>query len=240
VSFHVIPSVEDYAEAFEAERQRQYLAVDAVVARHNYALDRLKLETAARILACPIKAHAPNWQHGRVLYAVARAYLATRPGPVTALDVGTAKGFSALCLQWALDDAGNRGDVFSVDVIDPQARVRRNTVAEVDGFKTLREILSFWPESTRIAFQRMAGADWLKQFDQRVHLAFLDGKHTEEAVATEGILLAKHQEPGDVVVFDDVQIDGVARALKALRSYYDLETVRVNAERQHAIGVRRG
>lgn len=234
------PTAEDYARIFEQERAVQYLAVDDFERRMGYACDHLMLEEAARVLACPMKVNRPNWQHGRVLYALASRYALSQPEPcphLRFLDIGTAKGFSALCLQWALAECN--GEVFSIDVIDPYARVRRNTVAEVDGWKTLSEILAPWPESMAILFEQATGVDWLRKHHERVHVAFVDGKHDYNVVLTEGKLLADRQESGDIVMFDDVQIPAVAKAVKQLDpyecEYLDLGVV----NRQYAIGTRR-
>jgi len=232
-------TVADYDRIFETERAVAYPMVDALEQRMGHALDRSRLEGAARVLACPLKANAPNWQHGRVLYALARHYVETvQPSaPVTLLDVGTAKGFSALCLEWSLED--REGDIYSVDVLDPSERVRRNTVAEVDGYKTLSETLAQWPEASAIHFEQSTGIDWLKRHPERIHVAFVDGKHSGDVVVKEGKLLADRQQSGDVTMFDDVQIHGVAQALKSLDcyafEYLDLAPV----DRKYAIGVRR-
>lgn len=233
-------STQDYERAFETERARSYPMVDALEARLGYALDRERLETAARVLACPVKAHAPNWQHGRVLYAHVRAYLAAHPTPsVNALDIGTAKGFSALCLLWALQDAPECHEwvVTSLDVRDPNERLRRNTIAEVDGYKTLREILAPWPEADAITFLKMAGQKWLTSHPERLHVAFVDGKHSYDAVSWEVSLLASRQQSGDLAIFDDVQIPDVARAVRESRSYA-FTTLEILPERAYAIGVR--
>src|SRR5678815_747827 len=138
----------------------------------GYALDEAQLLKAARVLACPVKAHPPNWQHGRVLYSVARRYLDGRSGKVLLLDIGTAKGFSALCLQWALMAAHVPGSVVSVDVIDPMSRERRNTVGEVGAPQTLRELLAPWPEADAIHFEHCTGIDYLSRYSGRIELAF--------------------------------------------------------------------
>lgn len=230
-------SAQMYAVAFHRERLQSYPMIDAVEARCGYALDRERLESAARVLACPVKKSPPNWQHGRVLYALTRQYLEGRDS-INALDIGTAKGFSALCLLWAAHDAGARGHVTSVDVLDPRAHVSRNTVAEVDGLKTLAEILAPWPETQAIAFLKSTGQQYLQEHPERVHVAFVDGKHKYEAVSWEAALLAERQQSGDLVMFDDVQIDGVRKALKEQRAY-DLEYVDVLTNRRYAIGRRR-
>ena len=230
-------TVEQYAAAFHQERLVEYRVIDAIEQRCGYALDRERLESAARVLACPVKKSPPNWQHGRVLYALTRQYLEGRDC-LNAIDIGTAKGFSALCILWAAHDAGVRGHIASVDVLDPTARVSRNTVAEVDGLKTLGEILAPWPEAQAITFLKSTGQKWLHEHPERVHVAFVDGKHSYEAVSWEGALLAERQQAGDLVMFDDVQIEGVAKAVKELRAY-DIEYIDVLPNRRYALGVRR-
>lgn len=230
---------EDYARIFETERQVDYPIVSALEARCGFALDRDRLEDAARVLACPFKKSPPNWQHGRVLYAIARQYLVGQSGPVSCVDIGTAKGFSALCLLWALQDAGVVGRVTTVDVLDPASRVRRNTVAECDGYLSLFQTLEPWTEAKQLDIRWGTGADVLKGF-KRVHLAYVDGKHTYDAVSTEIGLLRERQEAGDRVVFDDVQIDGVAKAVKQAQKHYEIEYLDVLPNRRYALAVRRG
>ncbi len=208
-----------YESAFTQESARTYPAVDALEQKMGYALAPERYLPAAQVLACPVKVNPPNWQHGRVLYAMYRAYLASAGGPVTLLDIGTAKAFSALCALWALQDAGVEGRVISLDVMDPDGDDRRNTVAECDGSKTLYEVLEPWPESLRITFKQSTGQKWLTAHTGRVHCAFVDGKHAYEAVSWEAALLAERQKPGDLVIFDDVQIPAVAKAVGEVRGY---------------------
>lgn len=216
---------EQYNKAFLLEAAKQYPPIDGIEAAFGFRLDRVKMENAARVLACPVKVNPPNWQHGRVLYAAARFYLyslaAKRPGMplsempgVTFLDIGTAKGFSALCARWAVDDSGIAGEVFSCDVIDPKGKVKRNTVAECNGERTLAEILKPWAaDASRITFLKSTGVDWLMQRQSRVNFAFIDGKHTQDQVGNELALLANRQLKGDMVVCDDLQYPGVRQAV---------------------------
>lgn len=221
-----------YQRAFEEERARSYPVIDAFEKAAGVAMPRGRLEEMARVLACPVKARPPNWQHGRIIYALARARLAELNGaPATFLDIGTAKGFSALCFLYALADANSVGRVHSFDVIDPEARVARNSVAELDGLKTLGEfIMPFLPphavpdsglkcwQHPGIYFrQKLGGA--------RINGAFVDGKHKATDVRVEAERIAEGQGPGDFILFDDVQLipvaDGVAmfRRSKLARAY---------------------
>lgn len=231
----------DYDAAFEAERQVEYPIVDAFEQRCGFAVDRQRLEAAARVLACPVKKNAANWQHGRVLYAAVRRYIHEQSwsSVPSILDIGTAKGFSALCMLWAIVDEQAVANVVSVDVIDPLGTQRRNTVAELEGLVTLRDILKAWPEAMEIDFRHCTGIDYLEKTKGRIHVAFIDGKHSGSVVRREGVLLAKRQEAGDLAIFDDLQIPDVSQAVTSLHQEYRLEYLDVLATRKYAIGVRR-
>lgn len=231
----VRPSAEEFARIFETECRSSYPEIDALeyeILRDTGRppIDRDRLESAARVLACPLKVNPPNWQHGRLIYALSVGATGLM------LDIGTAKGFSALCMRWAQPQQR----IVSVDVIDPLARVRRNTVAEVDGYRTLAETLEPWPESKSVEFVRSTGGEWLRGCSDRISFAFVDGKHTFDAVSTEMVELCRLQETGDVTLFDDVQIPGVARAVQnlSLTRRYKITYVGARQNRRYALAVR--
>jgi predicted O-methyltransferase YrrM len=243
MSLNYAPSIvtaETYQRIFEEERAQTYPMVDALEQRLGYAIKSERLLDLARVLSCPFKAAAPNWQHGRVLYAVTREYLhRSEDDAFNIFEVGTAKGFASMCLLTALMDAEATGWVTSVDVMPPDERVRRNTVAEVTGLKTLHETLEPWPEAKGIAFIESTGIEWLTKHPERVHVAFVDGKHSGTVVRKEGLLLADRQESGDVVVFDDVHIPDVGAAVESLKRSYDIERLQVLPKRAYAIARRK-
>lgn len=233
-------TADDYQRIFAAEGLQEYPCIEAFEQRMGFAIDRDRLEHAARILCCPVKAQPPNWQHGRVLYAAARRYLDEWVhGPVVTLDIGTAKGFSALMVRYAVEDDGTEASSFSVDVIPPCDRVRRNTIAEVNGLRTLFETVAPFPEAERITFVESTGIDFLLAVNKRIHIAFVDGKHDGKIVKREGELIAERQMSGDLCIFDDVHIKDVHRAVASLLDRYQFEYLRPLHKRAYAIGVRR-
>ncbi len=238
-------TADTYARIFDLARQKEYPAIDAIENEYGHKISRRRLENAAKILACPFKPNPPHWQHGRVIYAVARAYLKGRREPITLLDIGTAKGFSALCLQWALNDANadmnleGLGCVISVDVLDPKGKPTRNSVLELDGPKTLAQFLEPWPEAKAIEFRQQEGINAIKGSPGFINLAFIDGKHSDRAVRLEGEALAKHQRSGDMAIWDDCQIEAVDNAVSALRAFYSIQYVKCCEYRTYAIGTRR-
>jgi predicted O-methyltransferase YrrM len=231
----------DYDAAFARECGHTYPAIDAFEARAGFAVPRSRLEAAARVLACPLKKSPPNWQHGRVVYAAARQSLAGRPASVLLLDIGTAKGFSALLMAWAVSDAGRADRIVSVDVLDPAARVARNSVAELEGLKTVHEFVAPWlPSGPLVEFRGGGSEAWLSAAPPGapIGFAFIDGRHDRAAVSAEAAAIAARQAPGDVIVFDDLQIPGIADAVSSL-SGYDVEHLEARAARRYAIARRR-
>jgi len=214
----------DYQRAYTEEMRRTYPVVDQFEEAHGFAIGRGLLQEAAW-LACPVKVNPPNWQHGRVIYTALRTYLSTRSNlsPVNCLDIGTAKGFSALCAAQALVDGGAAGgQVTSVDVIDPNAKVLRNSIADCGGTTTLYELLAPFRglHSGRVTFLWTPGVQWLEGSKERIHFAFVDGKHKQDVVLRELTLLASRQEAEDIVIADDVQIPGVAQAVLEAGKWY--------------------
>jgi hypothetical protein len=119
--------------------------------------------------------------------------------------------------------------------------VARNTVAECDGLKTLAEILAPWPEASAIRCLAATGLDYLalSHKNQRINAAFIDGKHQFDAVRREGRLIATRQLSGDLILFDDLQIAGVAAAIDTLHDVYELEPMLLHQDRGYMLGVRR-
>lgn len=210
------PTVQDYEARFQAECANDYPEVDRLEQDMGMVLAKPFLLEAARVLACPVKANPPSWQHGRVIFSVVARYLADGLGPALLVDIGTAKGFSALCLLWAARCARREAQVLSIDVVDPRAPVLRNTVAEARAGRalTLAETLRPWPVSRDIQFMQGTGEGLLSALDRPVTAAFVDGKHTHAVVASELDLLSRLQRPGMVTIADDLQIEGVAEAVR--------------------------
>jgi hypothetical protein len=77
----------------------------------------------------------------------------------------------------------------------------------------------------------------------RIHFAFLDGEHSEEAVLREFAFVEVRQELGDVVVFDDVtpsKFPGIVAAVTAIErdGRYHVTRISSSDKRGYAIARR--
>lgn len=236
---------EQYEQAFLQERKNEYPLIDAFEIEFGYACSRERLEDAARVLACPVKINPPNWQHGRVLYALARSLLEEEPHGGVLLDIGTAKGFSAVVMSWAVADARARCRVLSVDIVEPTQRVIRNSVAECAGeLPTVHELVApyLFPAFPAPQFYGGGSVPLLQQLltaGTHVRFAFVDGKHNALTVREEARLLTDMQRPGDVLLFDDMQIASIAQVALHLSAYRITHRLRINSLREYAVAVRR-
>lgn len=157
-------TVAQYNGIFAKERRSSYPIIDRYESSFGFAIDRDKLESMARTLACPLKVNPPNWQHGRVIYTTLRNYLraANLTGYHPILDIGTAKGFSACVMSHAIADAQSGCGVVSVDVVSPNDKIRRNSVAELDGLKTIDEfVIGHYNPIVPMEFYGRGSTSWL-------------------------------------------------------------------------------
>lgn len=185
-----------------------------------------------------------DWSHGFLLHAALTSYLA-RTGsdrPVTILETGTARGFSAVCMAKALRDAERPGTILTVDVLHAERPIYWNSIADADGPKTRLELLEPWSDlvEEHVVFVRADVAVALEQLGlRRIHFAFLDAEHTYDAVRRELAFVAAHQKAGDVVVCDDYtpsEFPEIVRAVDELAASgtYALETFVTSSERGYA------
>lgn len=185
-----------------------------------------------------------DWSHGFLLYAALRSYLdGMRPDrPVAILETGTARGFSAICMAKALEDASRAGAIVTVDVLHAERPIFWNSIADAEGPRTRLELLEHWSEllEGHVVFLRGDVSVVLEQLGlPRVHFAFLDAEHTYEAVRDELAFVAAHQRPGDVVVCDDYtprEFPEIVRAVDewAASGTYELEVFASSNTRGYA------
>ena len=130
--------------------------------------------------------------------------------PLVILDVGTARGFSAITMARALYETGI-GLIHTIDVIDHQARdwhVKQQQSAEPLAGMTLSrsEIWRRWyPREAELVTPIKARSwdvlgDWIHG---PIDVAFLDGDHSRTAVSKELALLSPLMAPEGVIVLDD-------------------------------------
>ncbi len=216
---------ETYIRLFESARGVAYPEVDRFEEETGAAIDRSFLDDLALHTQVVVKDSPLMWPHGRILYSALTDYLRKHPatGPtdrVTILETGTARGFSALCMAKALQNAVRPGVILTTDVIPHEQRIYWNCIDDLDGKKSRRELLGPWRDlvSHFIVFLWGDSRSILPSVSEgRIHFAFIDGAHSYADVMFEFQHVAARQRSGDLIVFDDVneiQFPGIYRAVE--------------------------
>lgn len=150
-------------------------------------------------------------EHGLLLYGLVRRLAPEPSGAI--LDVGTARGFSAVTMARAVHDGGLRHRIYSVDVIahdDPRDwhRSRKHDPSEpLAGLHISRsEIWSRWYSNESDCIEPLCSKshDVLESWDYGpIVMAFVDGAHTYDAVKNDLVLLDNLMAKEGTIVLDD-------------------------------------
>lgn len=232
------------ALAHDAAAQR-FPEADAFEQERGYAIDREWLDRLALHTQIVKKKSKLNYPHGRLLYSAMRAFL-ERSGAETinVVETGTARGFSALCMAKALEDAGRDGRIVTIDLLPHHHAIYWNCIDDLEGRKTRSQLLAPWQKLLhRIIFVEGDTQDQLKRLGfERIHFAYLDAAHSKADVLSEYALVSARQKAGDVIFFDDVtpeQFPGVVEAVDDIARSRTYDVQRIRLGRGYAIATRR-
>lgn len=237
---------DEYLRLFEAARTETFPVIDDCERKFGFAIDRTWLDEVALHTQIVIKKSPLNYQHGRLLYSALRGCIADNALDfVTIVETGTARGFSALTMSKAIDDAGIDGRIITIDVLPHLKRMIWNCIDDHDGPKSRAEILAPWSRlARRIFFMEGDTLSTLPRFGlDRVHFAFLDAEHEERNVLAEFGEVRARQTRGDMVLFDDVTpalFPGVVAAVDRIEEdgEYEVERLRASETRAYAWATR--
>jgi len=161
-----------------------------------------------------------TYQQGFVVYALFRKYLeATNYDYYNVVEVGTAKGFTALCLAKALDDCNKKGTIHTIDVLPNDKKIYWRCIGDMTGKKNRPELMENWSvlRDNFIKFHHGSSLNILSSLNlKRVHFAFLDGSHDYQHVSYELNFLKNLQKNNDMIVCDDFtenKYEGIVQAV---------------------------
>jgi predicted O-methyltransferase YrrM len=228
-----------------AEAQRQpYPVVDRYEETCGAAIEPAWFHQLALLTQVPIKQSEICYQHGRLLYSTLVQYTRRRVRHhLTVVETGTARGFSALCLAKALEDAGATGKIVSFDVLPHDVKILWNCIRDADGARTRADLLQDYAELMEryLIFHRGdTKREMAKVIFPRINFAFLDSVHQYDHVMAEFSSIRGRQTTSDIIFFDDYTPDaypGVVEAADEIcRNHgYSKNVVTANAQRRYLI-----
>jgi hypothetical protein len=158
-------------------------------------------------------------------------YIRENPSITEVINIGTARGYSAICIAHALSENDGPGRVHTIDIRDPDKKRQWHgeTHAPTDGLKnesrSMRDLIKqFSPDDNSATINIRTGnsTDLLSEMDCNPDLVFIDGRHTYEHVKSELELIGKLADPPVTYVFDDCYLfsdDAVFRPFDSSLGY---------------------
>lgn len=228
-------------------RQKIYPLIDSYEAEIGYKIDYEWLHALALHTQIVIKSSTLCYEHGRLLYSTLRHYISTmKPDALTIIETGTARGFSALCMARALEDAGAVGRIVTFDVLPHATKMYWNCIDDHEGQKTRAELLATYTDLTGryiLFHQGNTRIELPKLYADRVHFAFLDAMHEYADVMLEFSCIRDRQHVGDVIFFDDYTprlFPGVVQAVDeiCITNNYNKRVITLSDTRGYVIAVK--
>ncbi len=192
---------------------------------------------------CPINPLVdsnPNFERGLLLYALISKYK-----PKNVLEIGTAEGFSTLCMAWAMTDCEINGKIFT---IDPKP------------FDTPTERIPFWISnqenkpimlSTKDLWEKFAKQEWLDKIEvltgfsgeilkknssrlPKMDMGFIDGHHVYDAILHDFHAFLKISSKNFQILFDDYFKNGDVEKVveQTVSAHFDLTLIETDATMQ--------
>ena len=183
-----------------------------------------------------------NYERGILLYSLIAKYR-----PKNVLEIGTAEGYSTLCMAWAMTDYNINGRIFTIDPKPFDVPVERKiTWEENPKHKTIML-------STKELWNKFADKEWIKKIEvltgfsgealqkntkklPKMDMGFIDGHHVYESVIHDFYAFLRTASENFYLLFDDYipnETDGVTKVIdEEVVTNFDVTLIKTNAKQQ--------
>ena len=183
----------------------------------------------------------PNYERGILLYSLIAKYK-----PKNVLEIGTAEGYSTLCMAWAMTDYNINGKIFTIDPKPFDVPVERNVTWE-DNPKHDTVMLS-----RRELWNKFADNEWIKKIEvltgfsgevlqkntklPKMDMGFIDGSHAYTVVVHDFYAFLEVASESFHLLFDDYvpnENNGVTKTIdEEVTPNFDIALIQTNAKEQ--------
>ncbi len=237
-----IGTEKQYLDLFHDSKGKKYNEVDKFENDTGFFIDKEWLDDLALHTQIVIKNSPLCYAHGRVLFSALSNYIKSfnsssnlKNTSINIWETGTARGFSAICMAKALDEAGCSGKIVTFDVLPHDTKMYWNCIDDLEGPKTRSQLLAKWGRLSQnyIFFhQGETKIEFPKITTERIHFAFLDGAHTYNDVMFEFMQIKDKQLSGDIIIYDDYtpeQFTGLVKAVDEICEKFKYKSKVINA-----------
>lgn len=238
----ILATKDYYLSIYEKAKNEKFLEIDNLENSTGFNVDKSWLDELALHTQVVKKKSAINYQHGRVLYSILRKYIQDQKiNYIKILEIGTARGFSSICMSKAIIDSKINGKISTIDIISNKNKIFWNCIDDHDGKKSRQELLNPWEEQLKnINFLTGPSSLILKKINyDRINFAYIDGMHDDFNVRKEFKFISMKQIKGDFIIFDDYSTNfpDIIRFVNEIRDdeVYEIKIVSSSKYRSYAI-----
>jgi predicted O-methyltransferase YrrM len=238
----ILADKEYYISKHLEAKNKIYVEIDNFEKITSFKIEKDWLDNLALHTQVVKKKSEINYQHGRILYSALRKYIKKNKIKfLNVLEIGTALGYSSICMSKAINDSKTLGNIVSLDIISGKNKIYWNCIDDHQGPKTRDELLSTWKEELKnISFLTGPSSFTLKKFKKdRINFAYIDGMHDYLNVNKEFNFISSRQISGDIVILDDVN-EKFPEVIKFIKdqeklAIYNVEKIKSSEDRAYAI-----
>jgi predicted O-methyltransferase YrrM len=237
-------SREQYFEIANTAKSKKYELIDDFEKQKEFKINQDWYHELALHTQVVVKKSDICYVHGRLLYA--SLYKHIKENDLTNINIvetGTARGFSALCMAKAMEDANVEGKIITFDVLPHDTKMYWNCIDDHEGKKTRAELLKNYSDLLeRYIFfhQGNTKIELPKVQIPRIHFAFLDSAHDYYYLMAEFKNVYDKQKKGDIIFFDDYTpklFPGVVKAIDEIceKYKYSKKVITIGERRAYVI-----
>ena len=243
-----LASRDEYLSIWKDAKNKIYPIIDEYEINMKYKIDSNWFHELALHTQVVIKESDICYQHGRILFSTLCNYIENNNiKNINILDIGTARGFSALVMASYLDNMNIAGEITTIDPLPHQHKMYWNCIDDLDGKKSRGEILANYNILLNRYINFLEGESHSainELMYERIHFAFIDAIHEYENVMYEFNYITQLQKPGDIVIFDDYNnklFPGVVKAVDEIcKDYnYSKKVIIPNAQRGYVVAIKK-
>ena len=158
----------------------------------------LRISKNTPVIQMKKKEHFIHYDRGILLYALIAKYR-----PKSILEIGTANGYSTLCMAWSMVTHGIDGKIFTIDPIRPDLNVWKR-IAPTSWLNRIEVITGY------------SGEVMSKKLFPKFDMGYIDGHHIYAAVKHDFYAFLQNANDNFCIIFDDYITEHKNHVKKAL------------------------
>lgn len=196
---------------WKEEKKNNYEEINEYEKKVGFSIQSDFLHELGLLTQVTDKKSKISYSHGRLLYSCLSKYCSTNNiTNINILEVGTARGFSSLCMAKALEDNSISGKIITMDILPLHKKIYWNCKSDELGKinrNTLLKDYDYLIKKYIIFLQFDTLSDYKRISLNRVNFAFIDGCHDGNHLKSEFEILKNSQLKGDQIIFDDYSFE---------------------------------